>query len=142
MIQKVKQYISIIQKYIIKTVKISALIVLISNIVFNLVFEPEFRTVEYEISSWLSRILMYYIPLGVGYLIYQTLFPPHKISTLSLIIRSIAIVPMWALFMWTLFFCFFGSYANGSYDECMEMCVAEDLSNYNECSFGTCDFPI
>ena len=142
MIQKIKQYIPIISKYIIKTIQISALIVLIANIVFNLVFEPEFRTVEYEISSWLSRILMYYIPLGIIYLIFQTLFPPHEISTLSLIVRIIAVVPMMMLFWGTLLYCFYGSYADGSYDECMEMCVAEDLSNYNECSSSTCDFPI
>jgi len=31
---------------------------------------------------------------------------------------------------------------DGAYDRCMKECVKEDRSNYDECTFDTCDFPI
>lgn len=40
------------------------------------------------------------------------------------------------------FLFFFGSYADGTYEKCMEKCVLPDKSNEAECSLSTCDFPI
>lgn len=36
----------------------------------------------------------------------------------------------------------YSSVSNQQEQECMEWCVDEDKSNYDECLFNTCDFPI
>ena len=70
----------------------------------------------------------------------------EKIRKITEIIYKIAIY--WCIGIVSFFilmliaFFFTGSYADGTYDKCMERCVLPDKSNYDECTFSTCDFPI
>ena len=139
---KTKHYMPNIKKYILMAIKIYAIGMPILCIVFNMVVNPEFRTIEYKISSCLFRMSMFSIPILIGYLIYKILIPKGKISILSEIIRLIIAIPLMFILLSSIIFCFVDSYADGSYDECMERCVAEDLSNYADCGLNTCDFPI
>lgn len=131
-----------IKKYILMAIKIYAIGMPILYIAFNIIVSPEFRTNEYKISSWLFRMSMFSIPIIISYFIYKILIPKVKISIWAKIIRLIIAIPLMFILLSSIVFCFVGSYADGSYDECMESCVAEDLSNYADCSLNTCDFPL
>ncbi|MBE6450937.1 MAG: hypothetical protein E7016_03110 [Alphaproteobacteria bacterium] len=139
---KIKHHMPNIKKYILMLVKIYAIGMPILCIVFNMVVSPEFRTIEYKISSWLFRMSMFSFPILIGFLIYKILIPKSKIGILSEIIRLVVAFPLMFILLSLMLFCFVGSYADGSYDECMEWCVTKDLSNYNDCALSTCDFPI
>ena len=102
----------------------------------------EFRTLGYTINSYAFRVLVHLLPLWIGYLIYKILNVTFKKSPVLFCVAFFFIWPLIGLFAVTFFFGFFGSYGDGSYDECMEMCVNEDQSNFDECTFSTCDFPI
>ena len=139
MMLKIRKYIPRIKKYAF----IVFIVVTIINLAILFGFRGfEFRTIGYKIHSYAFRMFIHLIPLWIAYLIYKTMNPPYKVSSFSFLIRLLAIGPLAFLFLITLFFGCFGSYGDGSYDRCMEMCVAEDLSNYSECTFSTCDFPI
>ena len=137
-----KHYAFLIKKYALMLIKLYAIGMPILYIAFSVVFHPEFRTIEYKISAWLFRASMFSFPILTGWLIYKILTPSGKIGVLSKIIRVIIVVPLILILITSILFCLVGSYADGSYDECMETCVAKDLSNYSECSLSTCDFPI
>lgn len=139
---KIKYYMPNIKKYILMAIKIYAIGMPILYIAFNMIVSPEFRTIEYKISSWLFRMSMFSTPILIGYLVYKILIPKGKISILSEIIRLAIAIPFMLILLSSIIFCFVGSYADGSYDECMESCVAEDLSNYADCGLNTCDFPL
>ena len=136
---KIKEYIEKIRKY---TLIVFVVVTIIDMVLLYYFRGSEFRTIGDKISSYSFRVFVHLIPLWIGYLIYKTIYPNHKISALSFFVRVAAIGPLFFLLFITFFFGFFGSYGDGSYDRCMEQCVAEDLSNYNECTFSTCDFPI
>ena len=142
MIQKIKTYIQAIKKYGFKAFKAISIIVLLLSLIFIFVYNPEFRTLGYKIRSYTFRLQGYLIPFWMLYLVYKTLTPEKEDSAISTFARVVAIGPLTFLMFVTFLFGFFGSYGSGAYDECMEMCVAEDLSNYDECGFGNCDFPI
>ena len=139
---KTKHYMPNIKKYILMAIKIYAIGMPILCIVFNMVVNPEFRTIEYKISSCLFRMSMFSTPIIISYLIYKILIPKNKISIFSEIIRLIIAIPLMFILFSSIVFCFLNSYYDGSYDECMESCVVEDLSNYDECLLNTCDFPL
>lgn len=139
---KNKCNISNIKKYILMAIKIYAIGMPILYIAFNIIISPEFRTNEYKISSWLFRMSMFSTPIIISYFIYKILIPKVKISIWAKIIRLIIAIPLMFILLSSIVFCFVGSYADGSYDECMESCVAEDLSNYADCALNTCDFPL
>ena len=134
--------ISNIKKYILMAIKIYAIGMPILYIAFNIIISSEFRTNEYKISSWLFRMSMFSTPIIISYFIYKILIPKVKISIWAKIIRLIIAIPLMFILLSSIVFCFVSSYADGSYDECMESCVAEDLSNYADCSLNTCDFPL
>ena len=129
-------------EYILMAIKIYAIGMPILYIAFNIIVSPEFRTNEYKISSWLFRMSMFSTPIIISYFIYKILIPKVKISIWAKIIRLIIAIPLMFILLSSIVFCFVSSYADGSYDECMERCVAEDLSNYADCELNTCDFPL
>ena len=139
---KIKHYAFLIKKYTLIVIKLYAIGMPILHIAFNVAFHPEFRTIEYKISAWLFRASIFSFPILIGWLIHKILNPSGEIGALSKIIRFIIVVPLIELLIILIFHCFVGSYADGSYEECMEWCVKDDLSNYDECTFNTCDFPI
>ena len=140
--QKLKHYAFLVKGYGFETIKIISIILLILNFVFINIYHPEFRTIGYKISSYSSRLSILFILFWMWYLIYKLLIPSSKISILSEIIRIIIAGPLILGLLYLTIYFFFSSYISGGYDECMEWCVAEDLSNYSECSLSTCDFPI
>ena len=140
--EKIKKYIQTIKKYSFKVFKTISIIVLLLSLIFIFIYNPEFRTLGYKIQSYIFRLQGYLIPFWILYLVYKTLNSENENSALLTVARVIVIGPLTFLMFVTFFFGFFGSHGSGAYDECMEMCVTEDLSNYDECTFGTCDFPI
>ena len=140
--EKIRAYIQTIKKYSFKVFKTISIIVFLLSLIFIFIYNPEFRTLGYKIQSYIFRLQGYLIPFWMLYLVYKTLNSENENSAISTVARVIVIGPLTFLMFVTFFFGFFGSYGSGAYDECMEMCVTEDLSNYKECEFGTCDFPI
>ena len=140
--EKIRAYIQTIKKYSFKVFKTISIIVFLLSLIFIFIYNPEFRTLGYKIQSYTFRLQAYLIPFWMLYLVYKTLNSENENSAISTVARVIVIGPLTFLMFVTFFFGFFGSYGSGAYDECMEMCVTEDLSNYDECTFGTCDFPI
>ena len=136
---KVKEYIEKMRKY---TLIAFMAVTLVDLALLEYFGGSEFRTTGYKIHAYAFRVFDHLLPFWIGYFIYRMMNPKHKISASSFWIRFLALGPLCLLFFITFFFGFFGSYGDGSYDRCMEQCVAEDLSNYNECTFSTCDFPI
>ena len=101
---KTKHYMPNIKKYILMAIKIYAIGMPILCIVFNMVVNPEFRTIEYKISSCLFRMSMFSIPILIGYLVYKILIPKGKISILSEIIRLIIAIPFMFIFLSSILF--------------------------------------
>ncbi len=108
----------------------------------------EFRTLGYTISSYAFRLFFALVVFWYWYVvvkIYQTIIKTDKGWCERIIRFCIAVIFLYPSLCFgavlTFFMCM-NSYANGSYDECMERCVNEDQSNFNECTFNTCDFPI
>ena len=108
----------------------------------------EFRTTGYVINSYAFR---FSFPLLVFWYWYATVKIYKKIinrdkkwheSIIRFCIVVLILCPMLCFGVLATCFMFLNSYVDGSYDECMEECVNEDQSNYNECTFSTCDFPI
>jgi quinol-cytochrome oxidoreductase complex cytochrome b subunit len=139
--EKIRAYIQTIKKYSFKVFKTISIIVFLLSLIFIFIYNPEFRTLGYKIRSYTFRLQGYLIPFWMLYLVYKTLTTEEN-SAMSTFAGIVAIGPLTFLMFVTFFFGFFGSYGSGAYDECMEMCVTEDLSNYKACEFGTCDFPI
>ena len=102
----------------------------------------EFRTLGYKINSYAFRVFDHLIPIWIGYAIYKIINSDKKVTFFSSIISYFAVIGLTFLFIIKLLLALFGSYGDGSYYRCMEECVNEDQSNYNECSLSTCDFPI
>ena len=140
--EKIRAYIQTIKKYSFKVFKTISIIVFLLSLIFIFIYNPEFRTFGYKIRSYTFRLQGYLIPFWMLYLAYKTFNSENENSAISTFVRVVAIGPLTFLMFVTFIFGFFGSYGSGAYDECMEMCVTEDLSNYDECEFETCDFPM
>ena len=138
-----KKYIPIAKKYIFRAFKVFSIVVLVLNLFFIFIYHPEFRTLVAKISTYSFRFLGYIIPIWLSYFSYVFIFPEHKIKLtyefFRILIAVFFIIPLTIM---TFVMGFFSSYANGSYDRCMEECVNEDKSNYDECAFSICDFCI
>ena len=108
----------------------------------------EFRTIGYTISSYAFRLFPVLVVFWYWYVvvkIYQTIIKTDKgwrERILRFCVAIIFLCPLLCFGAVVTFYISLSSYVNGGYDECMEWCVSEDQSNYNECTFSTCDFPI
>lgn len=138
-IEKIKIYAHIVSAYVFY-IFVAATITDLAVLHFS--SGAKFRTTEYAINSYAFRILVHLIPLWIGFAIYKIMNSSKKLSFFSSIISYFSVICLTFLFIIALLSALLGSYGNGSYDECMEKCVNEDQSNFNECTFSTCDFPI
>lgn len=147
MLQNIKKYISKGWKYIFKTIKIITLIDIFLLLGFRS-YQPEFRTFGYEVFSYTFRLIA---PLfAFWYWVAVVKVIKLLINTEKKWYERIIRFGFVAFFIYisiplgiicTVFACI-NSYTTGGYDECMQQCVNEDQSNFQECSLSTCDFPI
>ena len=96
--------------------------------------------------------------LAMGLLIPSTLVMVYSAKVFLVVIPLIWVIQCWDcikhkrdnplivgnLVLWIILaFCAtYSSVSNQQEQECMEWCVKEDKSNYDECAFNICDFPI
>lgn len=136
--EKIKKYALLIKKHGFDAIKIISIIVFYISFFYH----PKFRTFGYSIHSYSYILFIFMLPFWFGYLIYKILFPKGKTNVLSKIIRLAIAGPLILGLIYLTIYCFLRGYIDYGYEECMEWCVKDDLSNYNECSSNTCDSPI
>ena len=137
--KRIEQYLPILKKSAFRAFVILSIIVLIIVFAFP---NYEFRTIGYKVRAYAFRMYVHIIPIWLAYFIYKLFHPSHKIRPIWRFIRIVLAILLIPLCIGEFMIGFFGSYADGSYERCMESCVTEDLSNFDECTFSICDFPI
>ena len=144
---KTKRIVSLFAKYFIKIMKVITIAYILLSIpicshrpeygteyynayfIFNMVHVP---LILFWWFYWIAKITMRGLSKGERW--YQQI--GHFVLTMIIIIPMIYFGIFMAVFM------VFNSYNDGSYDRCMKECVLPDKSNYDECTYSICDFPI
>ena len=141
--KKIEKYIPRIKKYVF----IALIAVTLANLALWVYFQFntfEFRTTGYKIKGYVVYFMMYLLLFWLWYGAYkfckQLEYEVYnwwqmvwKICAFLLMIGCVLLSIPIVLFI--IMDAMFGNL----YDECMERCVAEDLSNYNECALTMCD---
>ena len=107
---------------------------------------PIFNTPEYKIATAMGHIASHLVWIwGCIFICILGKKVTSKANNKKCFSKILYCVAMILLAFSTLFYMlivFWGSYSDGTYDECMQKCVLADGSNYEQCSLDTCDFPL
>jgi len=133
--------------------RILCLILILSFGLFILGIAATYFLLEYinPIPGWIETVLSSFLLIIVYVLAYSAKIYIVVIPFIWLIqcwysIKDKEIKPFLLanLFLWLLvaLLALYAYDSNQREAECMKWCVNEDQSNYNDCLFNTCDFPI
>lgn len=147
MIEKIKLYMALIKKYTFPAVIVITLIDI--GLLFYFSFNHhEFRTIGYKLNLFSFYLTAYLIIIWLCILVIRPLWratsenhSKQYQNILGVFCRAISCIGIIGVILLTFLVTFF-MFMNIKEEECMEWCVLPDNSNYSECLFGTCEFPI